>query len=78
MRITVTRSTPYAYNGENKLSDADMDADDKCFWLDQGIRTFRLLLTPHKGSWQDMNALRIAVLSAARSRLSRCPRRKAE
>jgi len=58
MRITVTRSAPYAHHGPRKLS--DMDPDGKCIWQDQGIQTFRLLLTPHKGSWQDVNAPRIA------------------
>jgi len=37
-----------------------MDPDGKCYWQDQGIQTMRLLLTPHKGSWQDINAPRIA------------------
>ena len=58
MRITVTRSAPYAHHGPGKLS--DMDPDNKCYWQDQGIQTMRLLLTPHKGSWQDINAPRIA------------------
>ena len=58
MRITVTRSAPYAHHGPGKL--ADMDPDNKCYWQDQGIQTMRLLLTPHKGSWQDINAPHIA------------------
>jgi len=37
-----------------------MDPDGKCIWQDQGIQTFRMLLTPHRGSWQDVNAPRIA------------------
>jgi alpha-mannosidase len=58
MRVTVTRSAPYAHHGPGKLS--NMDPDGKCYWQDQGIQTMRLLLTPHKGSWQDINAPRIA------------------
>jgi alpha-mannosidase len=58
MRITVSRSAPFAHHGPRQL--AQMDPDGKCSWQDQGIQTFRLLLTPHKGSWQDINAPRIA------------------
>ena len=58
MRITVTRSAPYAHHGPGKL--AVMDPDGKCYWQDQGIQTFRMLLTPHKGNWQNINAPRIA------------------
>ena len=58
MRITVSRSAPYAHHGPGQLS--AMDPDDKCYWQDQGIQTFRLLLAPHAGSWQDINAPRIA------------------
>jgi len=58
MRITVTRSAPYAHHGPGKLS--DMDPDGKCIWQDQGIQTFCMLLAPHKGGWQDINAPRVA------------------
>ena len=58
MRITITRSAPYAHHGPGKLS--EMDPDGKCSWQDQGIQTFRLLLTPHKNGWKDINAPRIA------------------
>ena len=58
MRITVSRSTPYAHHGPRQLS--QMDPDGNCYWQDQGIQTFRLLLTPHQGAWQDINAPRIA------------------
>ena len=58
MRITVTRSAPYAHHGPGKLS--VMDPDGKSLWQDQGIQKLRLLLTPHKGGWQDINAPRIA------------------
>ena len=58
MRITVSRSAPYAHHGPGTLE--RMDPDGKCYWQDQGIQTFRMLLTPHKDSWQDINAPRIA------------------
>ena len=58
MRITVTRSAPYAHHGPGKLS--VMDPDGKSLWQDQGIQQLRLLLTPHKGGWQDINTPRIA------------------
>ena len=58
MRITVSRSAPYAHHGPRQLS--QMDPDGKCYWQDQGIQTMRLLLTPHTGTWQDINAPRIA------------------
>ena len=58
MRITVTRSAPYAHHGPGKLD--KMDPDGKCYWQDQGIQTFRLLLAPHKNGWQDINAPRLA------------------
>jgi len=58
MRITVSRSAPYAHHGPGKLS--DMDPDNKAYWQDQGIQTMRMMLTPHKGSWQDINAPRMA------------------
>ncbi len=58
MRITVTRSAPYAHHGPRQLS--ELDPDGQCIWQDQGIQTLRLLIVPHKGSWQDINAPRIA------------------
>jgi alpha-mannosidase len=58
MRITVTRSAPYAHHGPGKLS--DMDPDGNLIWQDQGIQTFNLLLAPHQGNWKDINAPRIA------------------
>ena len=58
MRITVARSAPFAHHGPGKLS--ELDPDGNYIWMDQGIQTFNILLTPHKGSWQDINAPRIA------------------
>ena len=58
MRVTVTRSAPYAHHAPGTL--AQLDPDGKCYWQDQGVHTFRMMLTPHKGSWQDINAPHIA------------------
>lgn len=58
MQITVARSAPFAHHGPRKLF--ELAPDGNCAWQDQGIQTFRLLLTPHKGGWQDINVPRIA------------------
>ena len=58
VRLTVTRSAPYAHHAPGTL--AELDPDGKCYWQDQGIQTFRMMLTPHKGSWLEINAPRIA------------------
>jgi alpha-mannosidase len=58
MQITATRSAPYAHHGPRKLS--ELAPDGNYAWQDQGIQTFRLLLIPHEGGWQDINAPRIA------------------
>ncbi|MDR2139961.1 MAG: hypothetical protein LBP50_10495 [Tannerella sp.] len=58
MRITVTRSAPYAHHGPDPLSKLAPGAE--VLWMDQGIQTLRLLLVPHRGGWQDINAPRIA------------------
>ncbi|MDR3194662.1 MAG: twin-arginine translocation signal domain-containing protein [Tannerella sp.] len=59
LRVTVTRSAPYAHHGPRSLADATKGGAE-VVWQDQGIQTFRLLLTPHKGSWKDINVPRIA------------------
>ncbi|MDR2765804.1 MAG: twin-arginine translocation signal domain-containing protein [Tannerella sp.] len=58
LRITVTRSAPYAHHGPSPLS--KLAPDTEVLWMDQGIQTLRLLLVPHKGSWQDINVPRMA------------------
>jgi alpha-mannosidase len=58
MRITVTRSAPYAHHGPGTLS--YLAQDREVLWMDQGIQTLRLLLVPHKDGWQDINVPRIA------------------
>ena len=55
LRISVARSAVYAHHIPRVL---DMTADH--LWQDQGIQTFRMLLVPHEGSWQDSGIVRIA------------------
>lgn len=55
MRISVVRSAVYAHHNPRVL---DMNAEHH--WMDQGIQTFRMLLVPHSGTWQDRHIPRIA------------------
>ncbi len=55
MRISVTRSAVYAHHQPKKL-----EPGKEYIWMDQGIQTFRMLLVPHKGGWQENNIIRIA------------------
>jgi len=55
MRISVARSAVYAHHNPRVL---DMNAEH--LWMDQGIQTFRMLLVPHPGTWQETNIPRIA------------------
>lgn len=55
LRISVARSAVYAHHNPRVL---DMNAEH--LWMDQGIQTFRMLLVPHTGSWQENNIPAIA------------------
>jgi len=55
MRISVVRSAVYAHHDPKKL-----DPQREYLWMDQGIQTFRILLMPHKGKWQENDIPRIA------------------
>jgi len=55
MRISVARSAVYAHHNPKVL---DMKVEH--MWMDQGIQTFRLMLVPHAGTWQESNMVRIA------------------
>lgn len=55
MRISVARSAVYAHHNPKVL---DMKVEH--MWMDQGIQTFRLMLVPHAGTWQEHNLVRIA------------------
>ncbi len=54
MRISIVRSPVFAqYQRELK-------PDGEYHWQDQGPQTFRMLLTPHSGTWQDARIVRMA------------------
>jgi len=55
LSLSVARSAVYAHHIPRKL---DMNYEHR--WQDQGIQTFRMLLVPHKGSWQESGIPRIA------------------
>ncbi|HUB34360.1 MAG TPA: glycoside hydrolase family 38 C-terminal domain-containing protein [Bryobacteraceae bacterium] len=55
MRISIVRGAPFAHHIPHKLDPA---ADH--IWQDQGVQTFRLLLVPHRGAWQDAGIQRAA------------------
>jgi len=64
MRITVTRSAPYAHHGPTPMS--KLDPDGYCYWMDQGIQTMRLMVVPHTHCWRSINAPRVAEEFIAR------------
>jgi alpha-mannosidase len=55
MRISVVRSAPFAHHVPKVL-----DMNSEHIWMDQGIQTFRMLLVPHSGTWQNNGIPRIA------------------
>ncbi len=55
MRISIVRGAPYAHHQPAKL-----DPSKEYIWQDQGIQTFRMILVPHSGTWQDAGIVRIA------------------
>ena len=55
LRISVARSAVYAHHDPRVL---DMKAEH--IWMDQGIQTFRMMLVPHRDTWQKFNIVRAA------------------
>lgn len=55
LRISVVRSAVYAHHNPKVL---DMNAEH--LWMDQGIQTFRMMLVPHLGTWEENNIPRLA------------------
>jgi alpha-mannosidase len=55
MRISIVRGAVYAQHEPAKL-----EANGEYIWQDQGEQTFRLLLLPHAGAWQDAAVVRQA------------------
>jgi alpha-mannosidase len=55
LRISIARSAVFAQHDPFKL-----DPHGEYIWQDQGEQTFRLLLAPHTGAWQDAGIVRLA------------------
>jgi alpha-mannosidase len=55
MRISIVRGAVFAQHQPYKL-----DPKGEYIWQDQGEQTFRMLLAPHSGSWQEANIVRLA------------------
>jgi alpha-mannosidase len=55
MRISVSRSAVYAHHNPRIL-----DMNEEHIWQDQGIHSFRMMLVPHSGNWQESLPFRYA------------------
>jgi alpha-mannosidase len=55
VRISIARSAVFAQHDPRKL-----DPHGEYIWQDQGEQTFRMLLAPHSGAWQDASIVRWA------------------
>ena len=55
LRISIVRSPVYAQHYPYKLKPGG-----EYVWQDQGEQTFRMLLVPHSGTWQDTGVVRLA------------------
>jgi len=55
LRVSVARGAVYANHGPQKIY-PNVDYQ----WQDQGLQTFRMVLVPHSGSWQDAGVVRTA------------------
>jgi alpha-mannosidase len=55
MRISIARSAVYAHHRPRKL-----EPNGEYLWQDQGEQTFRMLLAPHAGAWQEAGIVRSA------------------
>ncbi|MGO8814756.1 MAG: alpha-mannosidase [Terriglobia bacterium] len=53
MRISIVRGAAYAQHEPAKL-----EPGGEYLWQDQGEQTFRMLLVPHRGTWQDAGVVR--------------------
>jgi alpha-mannosidase len=55
LRISIARGAPYAHHIPHVVK-----PDHDVLWQDQGVQTFRMLLIPHRGTWQSANLPRLA------------------
>lgn len=55
MRVSIVRGAVYAQHEPRSL-----DPNSEYQWMDQGVQTFRMLLMPHTGGWQDSGVVHAA------------------
>jgi alpha-mannosidase len=55
MRVSIVRGAVYAQHEPRSL-----DAKSEYQWMDQGVQSFRILLMPHTGGWQDSGVVHAA------------------
>jgi alpha-mannosidase len=55
LRVSIVRGAVYAQHRPRQL-----DPNGEYIWQDQGIQTFRMVLVPHSGAWQDAGIVHMA------------------
>ncbi len=55
LRVSIVRGAIYAQHQPRKV-----DPNGEYIWQDQGIQTFRMVLAPHAGTWQDAGVVHLA------------------
>lgn len=55
MRVSIVRGAVYAQHEPRAL-----DPNSEYQWMDQGVQTFRMILMPHIGGWQDSGVVHTA------------------
>ena len=55
LRVSIVRGAVYAQHEPRTL-----DPNSDYQWMDQGVQTFRMLLMPHAGGWQEAQVVRAA------------------
>jgi alpha-mannosidase len=55
LRVSIVRGAAYAQH-----QPARIEPSGEYIWQDQGIQTFRMVLVPHTGAWQDAGVVRLA------------------
>ena len=55
LRVSIVRGAIYAQHQPRTI-----DPNGEYIWQDQGIQTFRMVLAPHAGAWQDAGVVHLA------------------
>ncbi len=55
LRVSIVRGAVYAQHQPRKI-----EPNGEYIWQDQGIQTFRMVLAPHAGAWQDAGIVHMA------------------